>query len=187
MNYQLFRSLVVFAVGVCCLVAAGALLRQVQAGPAQRGATVETGNAPFDPMKELAITFPDTIKIKNSAHLLEFCLDGTCDGFVVSGSMPVATLRDFAYLYEYFFSDYIYLGEWRARKEARNAAERVLSKPEYRGCKHITDQKTARCVLVNLSSNGRVRLIFVRYDEGERHVVHMDLAKQLAEKEPASK
>jgi hypothetical protein len=187
MNHQLIRSLVFFPAGVCCLVAAAAPLHQVQAGPAQQGATVETGNVPFDPMKELAITFPDTIKIKDSAHLLEFCPDGTCDGFVVSGSMTVSTLRDFVYLYEYFFSDYIYLSEWRSRLGARSAAERVLSKPEYRGCKHDTDQQSARCVLVNLSRNGRVRLIFVRYDEGERHVVRMDLAKQLAEKEPASK
>ena len=138
-------------------------------------------------MKALTNTFPNTVEIKNNARLLEFCPDGTCDGFVVTGSMPVATLRDFAFLYEYFFSDYAYLGAWRAQQDARNAAGRVLSKEEYRDCKHDTDQQTARCVLSNLSRNGRVRLIFVRYDEGERNVVRMDLAKQLAEKKPASK
>jgi hypothetical protein len=159
----------------------------VQADTAQKGAKVESVNVPFDPMKTLTTTFPDTIEIKNNAHLLEFCPDGTCDGFVVSGNISVVTLRDFAFLYEYFFSDYTYLGEWRARSDSRNAAGRVLSKEEYQGCKHDMDQETARCVLSNLSRNGRIRLIFVRYDEGERHAVRMDLAKQLAEKKPASK
>src|SRR5712691_11034565 len=153
MKHQLFRSFVFFA--GCLLGASSARLCTAQAGQAQLGASVEPVNVPFDPMKALTSTFPDTIRVKNHAHLLEFCPDGTCDGFVVSGSMPVATLRDFAYLYEYFFSDYTYLGEWRARQEARNTAERVLSKPEYRSCKRDTDQQTARCVLINLSRNGR--------------------------------
>jgi hypothetical protein len=186
MNQRLFHAFLFFSVVGCRSVADGARLPYAQAGPAQQGAKIEPGSAPLDPLKEPASAFPDTIKIKNNAHLLEFCPDGTCDGFVVSGNMPVATLKNFAYLYEYYFSDYTFLGEWRARQEARNAAERVLSKPEYRDCKRETDQETARCVLVNLSRNGRVRLIFVRYDEGERHVVREDLAKQLAEKAPAS-
>jgi hypothetical protein len=185
MKRQLFRAFVVFA--VCFLGAPGARLYSAQSNPAQQGGNVEPVNAPFDPMRALTSTFPDTIKVKNHAHLLEFCPDGTCDGFVVSGGMPVATLRDFAYLYEYFFSDYTYLGEWRAGQEARNTAERVLSKPEYRGCKRESMQQSARCVLADLSRNGRVRLIFVRYDEGERNVVREDLAKQIAEKPPVSK
>jgi len=141
-------------------------------------------NALFDPLKQLTGSFPDTIELKNGGRLLEFCPDGTCDGFVVSGTMPVATLKDFAYLYEYFFSDYTFLGEWRARQEAKDAAERVLSKPEYRNCKSDSNREAARCVLLGLSRNGRVRLIFVRYDEGERHAVRRDIVKQLTEKEP---
>jgi hypothetical protein len=185
MNDRLSRALLFFYVG--CLVATGTRFCSAHANTARQGAGIEPADNSFDPLKVLTSTFPNTIEIKNKAHLLEFCPDGTCDGFVVSGEMPVVTLRDFAFLYEYFFSDYTYLGEWRARQDARNAAVKVLSKAEYQDCKHDTDQETARCVLSILSRNGRVRLIFVRYDEKERHVVRMDLAKQLSENKPVSK
>ena len=185
MNNHLFRASLFFI--VWCLLAAGTLLCSAGADTPEQGTRIEPSDHSFDPLKVLTNAFPNTIEIRNKSHLLEFCPDGTCDGFVVSGSMPEVTLRDFAFLYEYFFSDYTYLGEWRVRQDARNAAGKVLSKEEYHDCKHDTDQETARCVLSNLSRNGRVRLIFVRYDEGERHVVQMDLAKQLAEKKPISK
>jgi hypothetical protein len=37
-----------------------------------------------------------------------------------------------------------------------------------------------RCVLRDLSRNGRIRLIFVRYDEGERHAVRENLQEKLS-------
>lgn len=139
-------------------------------------------NASLEPLKGLASAFPDSLRIKNHGRLLEFCPDGTCDGFVVSGTMPISTLKDFAYLYEYYFSDYTFLDEWRGSAKAKNTAESVLSKPEYSGCKGDVGREAARCVLLSLSRGGRVKLIFVRYDEGERNVVRRDLAGQLAEK-----
>ena len=140
---------------------------------------------PFDPMKQLSRTFPETVEIKNKGRLLEFCPDGTCDGFVTSGNVSVATLKDFAYLYVYFFSDYTFLGEWRSKEEAKNAADRVLSKSEYRNCKNENSREAARCVLRDLSRGGRIKLIFVRYDEGERHAVPENLAERLSEKQDA--
>jgi hypothetical protein len=135
-----------------------------------------------DPMKELSKTFPDTVEIKDKGHLLEFCPDGTCDGFVTSGNFSAPTLKDFAYLYVYFFSDYTFLGEWRSKEEAKNTAEGILAKPEYRTCKNENSREAARCVLRDLSKGGRVKLIFVRYDEGERHAVPKNLAERLSEK-----
>jgi hypothetical protein len=149
----------------------------------QTGSVQES--ASLDPLKQLAGSFPDSIHVKNHGRLLEFCPDGTCDGFVVSGTMSITTLGDFAYLYEYYFSDYTFLGEWRGKEEARNTAERVLSKPEYSNCKSDSEREAARCVLLDLSRGGHVRLIFVRYDEGARSVVPRDLAQQLREKKSA--
>jgi hypothetical protein len=97
----------------------------------------------------------------------------------------VPTLKDFAYLYVYFFSDYTFLGDWRSKEEAKNTAERILSKPEYRSCKNENSREAARCVLRDLSKEGRVKLIFVRYDEGERHAVPKNLAERLSEKQDA--
>ena len=140
---------------------------------------------PSDPMTQLSSTFPDTVEVKNKGRLLEFCPDGTCDGFVGSGNLSVATLKDFAYLYVYFFSDYTFLGEWRSKEKAKSTAELILSKPEYRKCKNEISREAARCVLGDLSSGGKIKLIFVRYDEGERHVVPKNLAERLSEKRDA--
>jgi hypothetical protein len=144
--------------------------------------SAQSADTASDPMKQLSKTFPDTVAIKNKGRLLEFCPDGTCDGFVTSGNMSVPTLKDFAYLYVYFFSDYTFLDEWRSKEEAKNIAERILSKPEYRSCKNENSREAARCVLRDLSKGGRVKLIFVRYDEGERHAGPKNLAERLSEK-----
>jgi hypothetical protein len=140
---------------------------------------------PFDPLKQLTKSFPDTVEIKNKGRLLEFCPDGTCDGLVTSGNVSVSTLKDFAYLYEYFFSDYTFFDEWRRMDEAKKTADLVLVKPEYHSCKNENSREAARCVLRDLSRNGKIRLIFIRYDEGERHVVRRNIAEQLSEKKLA--
>jgi len=145
----------------------------------------QTSRAPVDPLKSLTSSFPKSIRIKQDGHLLEFCPDNTCDGFVSTPSVPVAELKDFAYLYIFYFSDFVYLPEWRSQGEAKDAAERLLSRPEYRKCKAQSERETARCVLLERSHGGRIRLIFVRYDENQRNVVPEDISKELSEK-PAS-
>ena len=40
--------------------------------------------------------------------------------------------------------------------------------------------EAACCVLRDLSRNDRIRLIFVRYDEGERHAVREKLQEKLS-------
>jgi hypothetical protein len=145
-------------------------------------ALAQSRQSAFDPIKELSKAFPDTVEIKNNGRLLEFCPDGTCDGFVTSGNMSVPALKDFAYLYVYFFSDYTILDEWRGKVEAKEIAVEVLSNPEYLSCRSENDREAARCVLRNLSRDGRVKLIFIRYDEGARNVVHEDLAARLSQK-----
>jgi len=144
------------------------------------GRASASGDEPFDPLQQLRKGFPDTVELKNNGRLLEFCPDGTCDGFVSSGTVSVATLKDFGYLYVYFFSDYTFLGEWRTSNKAKETADRVLAKPEYRNCRNGNDREAARCVLLDLSRGGGIRLIFVRYDEGQRHVVRRDIRKQLS-------
>src|SRR5215469_4678637 len=141
-----------FIVASSCLLCGAALAQQK--------------NATFDPLKQLASEFPDSMKLKNNGRLLEFCPDNTCDGFVVAGTVSINTLKDFAYLYEFFFSDFVVLEGWRSNQEAKGAAQKVLSKAEYSNCKNTSDREAARCVLRGLSRGGTIRLIFVRYDEG---------------------
>lgn len=85
-------------------------------------------------MKYLTESFPDSVRLDQNGHLLEFCPDNTCPGFASSATVPTTALKDFAYLYIYYFSRYIYLPDRRARADAKNAAENILSEPQYRHC-----------------------------------------------------
>jgi len=145
-----------------------------QTAPAQPDST------PLNPLKYLASSWPADITLKDKGHLLEICPDNTCDGFVSSANVPVAELKDFAYLYIYYFSDYVDLPAWRSNAEAKNAAAHILSKPEYRNCKNQSDRESARCVLLDHSRGGRIKLIYVDYDENARNVVPEDIRKELS-------
>jgi len=134
---------------------------------------------PSDPLQELQKAFPDT-QIRDHGKLLEFCPDETCDGFETSGNVPLPTLRDFAYLYAFFFSDNVTLDRWKRTKGAKEMADSVLGQMQYLACKKVDSREAARCVLRDISRNGKIRLLFVRYDEGERNVVRENLQKKLA-------
>jgi len=137
-----------------------------------------------DPLQQVTNGFPGSIKFDAKLRVLEFCPDGAGDGFVASRTVSVPTLKDFGYLYIYFFSGYSELPEWRKTAEARTTAERVLSRPEYRKCKSESSIEAARCVLLNLSQNGAIKLVFVRYDEGKRNVVPENIVKELSGNRP---
>ena len=134
-----------------------------------------------DPLRLVTKHFKGSITIKQQGHALEFCPDNTCDGFESTRTVRIATLRDFAYLYIYYFSTFVYLPEWRTDPDARKGAEAVLAKPEYSACRNEQAIAAARCVLLDLSRGDRIRLIFVRYDERQRNVVRMDLRKELTQ------
>ncbi len=152
-------------------------------GSAKQQTTSANSDAGFDPLKQVATAFPDRVKLNQTKRTLEFCPDyDTCDGFEVSAKTSVATLKDAAYLYIYFFSSFYDLAKFREHAESRATAERVLSKPEYRNCKRDMEVDTARCVLLGLAQKGAIKLEFIRYDEGSRNVVWEDLVKELTEK-----
>jgi len=144
------------------------------------------GEREFDPLVVLTASFPKSVEYKNHGKLLEFCPDNTCHGFSASGDVSKATLSDFAFLYVYYYSDYYALPEWRAKEQAKNTAEQVLSKQVYRSCRKETPRESAGCVLLTLSSHGRIKLLFIRYDEGKRNVVPEDIREQVVENGPPS-
>ena len=145
----------------------------------QRAKDREVG---FDPLKQITASFPDSIHLNQSQRTLEFCPDETCHRFVGSPAVYIAKLKNFAYLYVYFFSDYYYLPGWRNRPESQATAERILSQEEYGTCKRDTNFDSARCILLDLAKKGVVRLEFVRGDEGRQNVVREDVVKEMTEK-----
>jgi len=151
----------------------------------RQNALVQPNNTQINPLKYLASSWPADVTLKDKGHLLEICPDNTCNGFVSTANVPVAELKDFGYLYIFYFSTYVDLPGWRSNAEAKNAAEHILSKPEYRNCKNQSDLESARCVLLDLSRGGRIKLIFVRYDENARNVVLEDIRKELLKKPDA--
>jgi hypothetical protein len=144
------------------------------------------GEGDFDPLAVLTASFPKSIAYKNHGKLLEFCPDNTCHGFSAHPEVSKATLRDFAFLYIYYFSDYYALPEWRAKEQVKDTADQVLSKPSYRSCRKESGRESARCILLNLSSHGRITLLFIRYDEGKRNVIQEDVRELVSEKAPSS-
>jgi hypothetical protein len=152
------------------------------ASPQQKG--IVSSAPSFDPTKSLSRAFPDSISLKQSGRLLEFCPDGTCDGFVVSNGVTTPELKDFAFLYEYFFPQFAYLDDWRPQSDPKETAREVLSKSEYQNCHNSNDLEAARCILRNLSSGGKIKLIFVRYDEGHRGVVSENIDQELSRDTP---
>lgn len=136
----------------------------------------------IDPLAVVRRSFPQSIAIRaDRERLIEFCPDNTCDAFVASKDVPLAALKDFTYLYIYFFSDYYILDKWRTREESGVLARQILSKSVYRTrCGKEGGDATARCVLQYLARHGRIRLYAVRYDEKQRNSVPVDLNEALA-------
>lgn len=114
--------------------------------------------------------------------MIEFCPDGTGHGFIGPRGVRLQMLEDFAYLYIYYFSDYYYLRDWRMRADTARQAEAVLRRPEYERCMKKVPRETARCILLHLSHDESIKLIFIRYDEGRRNVVKEDIVKELSQK-----
>ena len=92
----------------------------------------------FDPLQQVKKAFPDTVEIKDQRKLVELCPDGTCDGLITSGSVPLSTLKDLASLYVYFSSDNVTLGDSQfleLNKRSLNlqgrSASRILGKKTF--------------------------------------------------------
>jgi len=111
---------------------------------------------------------------------IEFCPDNTCDFILARRKVLADSLKDFAFIYLYFFSDYYVLEEWRRGDEPAKRVRGILSNPAYESCVRRTDEESARCLLRWLSREGQIRLYFVRYDEGERNVVPKNLIEAIA-------
>jgi len=187
MKNSLIGACFVFVAVQFC--AAGRVAGSVGASfdPPRQSTVAHPKETPADPLKAVTKSFPGSITLKAKQRVLEFCPDNTCDGFVASQNVSFSTLKDFAYLYIYFFSGYVELPEWRDRAEVKDVTEHVLAKPGYRKCKNADSREAARCVLLGLSQNEAIRLNFVRYDEGTRNFVREDTIKQLSEKKVQTK
>jgi hypothetical protein len=135
-------------------------------------ASLEAFTGSGDPVHLISKSFQH-IKVQtetNGKQSIEFCPDNTCDFFLARREVSLESLKDFAYIYIYYFSDFYVLEKWRGGKEAAELARHILLKPVYEDCRGEIDEKSARCLLRRLSREDRIELYFVRYDENERNI-----------------
>lgn len=142
-------------------------------------ASLEAFTGSVDPIHLISKSFQD-IRVQTEANgkqSIEFCPDNTCDFFLARRDISLESLKDFAYIYIYYFSDYYVLEKWRSGEEAAGLARQILLKPVYENCRGKIDEKSARCLLRRLSREGRIGLYFVRYDENERNLSPVNIIK----------
>lgn len=131
-----------------------------------------------DPLQKLYIEFKGNIRTPGeSKYSFEFCPDNTCDLFVRKNTIPSSSFGDFIYLYLYFFSDYYFLSDWRAKQEVTETMKSILNKRKYDGCHTPADKEKARCIGRYLSKNNRIKLYSIRYDENSKSVLQKNLQK----------
>jgi hypothetical protein len=129
--------------------------------------------------RQLDKSYPKQFEVKKKEKLIiEFCPDNTCDMFEANKQILPETFVDFVYIYLYFFSDYYVLDEWRTSAEEILMVGNILKRPSYSLCKKSTPGETASCLLRYLSQKNKIRLYSIRYDEGTRNVVRLDVQKE---------
>ena len=104
---------------------------------------------------------------------LQFCPDNTCKRFSCSTSKCDARLVDFSFLYLSHISGYTSLSAFK-RREAPHVTPGVLARHRT-SCRQSSERDAIVCVLRTLSKTDRVRISFVRYDEGQRNEEAVDL------------
>jgi hypothetical protein len=137
-----------------------------------------------NPLKQIQIKISSSITFnydnsivekKNGKLTIEFCPDSTCEGFESTLDSSIEDLRNFSYLYIFYFSDSNYLGSWRQEEFPNRVAQRILSSPRYTDCPRKSDKDSAGCILRSLARTKGMKLYFVRYDEGARNVGPLDV------------
>ena len=108
---------------------------------------------------------------------LEYCPDNTCERFSCHTGSCDASLLDFGFLYLSHVSGYTYLSHFRG-EEAPTVTPSLLAR--YKDvCPQSAERDAVVCILRTLHKNAKVRMSFVRYDEGERNEEPVDLEEEL--------
>jgi hypothetical protein len=104
-------------------------------------------------------------RVVGSRAVVGYCPDNTCEEFAVAGKR-ITLLKDFARVYLYGVSEYIYLGGWQSAPPSQEVAS-VLER--FRAtCPEPRPRKAAHCVALHLARTHHIAVSFVRYDEGGR-------------------
>ncbi|MBF0427703.1 MAG: hypothetical protein HQL94_02160 [Magnetococcales bacterium] len=135
-----------------------------------------TANAETNGLHPLEERLPDSIRFfAGKIQSVEFCPDNTCELFITKRSISNETLRDFVFLYLYFFSKYYVLSEWRSEGDAFGSITYIMKKYKGYPCAKKSNIIMAQCLLRKLAKSHAIHLYFVRYDENERHALLINI------------
>jgi len=118
-----------------------------------------------------------TVREDTSGINIEYCPDNTCESFKSPISKSFSILSDFAYIYLFYISDYYYLTHFR-KKTPLERISQIVNR-NIGSCREKEKIEIVKCVLMSLSDKYSIKVIFVRYDEGKRNEVIIDLKEQL--------
>ena len=124
---------------------------------------------------ELDRVFPSDIQIieKDELTVVEYCPDNTCEVFTVVGPADAYDVQDFAYAYLLTASTYYYLESFQ--KDIRSESTAAVVKRHSAHCPEGSIADAARCIMARLGAKYVIRVEFVRFDEGERNVGHVQI------------
>jgi hypothetical protein len=125
---------------------------------------------------ELTSALGDAVRVSSNggSTAVEYCPDNTCEVFELSGASASLPIQDFALVYLFGISEYVYLEPFQSN-DSSPAIRAVLARYQS-DCPHQSARVSARCVASLLAKRHAIRASFVRYDEGERNVVPIPLA-----------
>lgn len=132
-----------------------------------------------DSMKILEEMFTDNIRFKknNSSISIEYCPDNTCDKFSTTLENSSQKLSDFAYLYLYYVSSYIYLKKFK-NKTGKKYVSGIIKRNSDK-CEDDSEIDLAKCTLKTLAKDYSIIVTFIRFDEGGSFEIPCDLNDEL--------
>ena len=125
---------------------------------------------------ELTSALGDAVRVstKGGSTTVEYCPDNTCEVFELSGASASLPIQDFAFVYLFGISEYVYLKPFQSN-DSSPAIRAVLARYQS-NCPQPSARVAAGCVVSLLAKRHAIQARFVRYDEGERNVVPISLA-----------
>jgi hypothetical protein len=117
---------------------------------------------------DLSSMLGTSLRVIGSANnaRIEYCPDNTCEAFALRDKAAKRTLEEFAAVYFFGISEYVYLRELQ-QSAPPDFISAVLERHR-RACPAVQARKAARCVAAHIATQHRIRGTFVRYDEGRR-------------------
>lgn len=97
---------------------------------------------------------------------VEYCPDNTCEAFELRGSGAAQRLQEFAAVYFYGVSRYVYLEAVQQQEPPPVVAEVLIKLRPV--CPQSEPRLAAQCAAAHLAKAHPIRGSFVRFDEGRR-------------------